>query len=100
MLTKLNTRFMNCKGFNAYTERTEFTAKILLAVGLIGWSIIYWIDAMQSIESVGKGLGIALIYALLLAIFTWIGVYLSWVGAVILSLLSEPFIWLYRKICP
>ena len=86
MLTKLNTRFMNWKGFNAYTERTEFTAKILLAVGLIGWSI--------------KGLGIALIYALLLAIFAWIGVYLSWVGAVILSLLSEPFIWLYRKICP
>ena len=100
MLTKLNTRFMNWKGFNAYTERAEYTAKILLAVGLISWSVIYWIDAMQSIESVGKGLGIALIYALLLAIFAWIGVYLSWGGAVIFSLLSEPFIWLYRKICP
>ena len=85
MLSKLNTRFMNWKGFNAYTERTEYTAKILLAVGLISWSVIYWIDAMQSIESVGKGLGIALIYAFTSCHFCLDWRYLSW-GELLFSL--------------
>lgn len=100
MLTKLNERFMAWKGFEAYTERTERIAKSLLAIGLIGWSIIYWIDAISSMQSLNEALGIALIYGVILAISAWIGVYLAWGMAILLALSGELFIWLYRKICP
>lgn len=100
MLTKLNQRFMTWQGFDAYIERTEHTAKLFLAVGLIWMSTVYWIDAFNTIHSVGESLGFILIYGLMLAITAWIGVYLAWVIAVILALCSVPFVWLYRKICP
>lgn len=100
MLTKLNARFMAWKGFDAYIERTERTAKLLLAVALIGWSVIYWADAVQSIQSLSEAFGVALIYGVMLTVTAWFGLYLAWGVAIIFALACEPLIWLYRKICP
>ncbi|WP_409041614.1 hypothetical protein [Mannheimia haemolytica] len=44
MLTKLNNRITEWAGFEACVTRTECTAKWLLAVALVGWSIFYWLD--------------------------------------------------------
>lgn len=100
MLTKLNERFIAWSGFDAYAERTERTAKILLAVGLIGFSIVYWAGAFQSQQNFNEMLFLAIVYAVVLAILAWVGAYLTWVIATILALFITPFIWLYRKICP
>lgn len=100
MLMKLNARLIAWKGFDAYVERTERTAKLLLAVTLIGWSIAYWWEAIPSIHTAGEVFGIALIYGLILAIIGLVGIYVAWAVAIIFALICEPFIWLYRKICP
>ncbi|AGI33460.1 TPA: hypothetical protein PW412_000743 [Mannheimia haemolytica] len=100
MLTKLNNRITEWAGFEACVTRTECTAKWLLAVALVGWSIFYWLDAIQSIQSLSEGVSFVLIYGLILTILAWVGVYLAWGVAILLTLATEPFIWLYRKICP
>ena len=100
MLTKLNDRLIAWKGFDAYVERTELTAKLLLAVALIGWSIAYWWEVLPTIHTVGEAFGITLIYGLILAIVGLVGIYVAWAVAIVFALICEPFIWLYRKICP